>query len=220
MGIYSSRSAFWNEKMTDDWYENVSKWVAEYGDKVNGFGRPYDIWQYTSNGQIGDINDRFDMNFMLNNVFDIKPVLPKTEQVNVYYRARVNGEWLPEVKNTEDFAGIQGKCMTDIAIKVDKGAIKYRVHILGSGWLPYVDGYNINDSKNGYAGNGRPIDAVEVYYFTPDNIRPYQYAFYRVSRVNGEYYSWQRDNSTDGMDGYAGVFGKAIDKLQIKIKEN
>lgn len=48
MGIYSSRSAFWNEKMTDDWYENVSKWVAEYGDKVNGFGRPYDMWQYSS----------------------------------------------------------------------------------------------------------------------------------------------------------------------------
>ena len=48
MGIYSSRSAFWNEKMTDKWYDNISKWVAEYGDKVNNFNRTYDIWQHTS----------------------------------------------------------------------------------------------------------------------------------------------------------------------------
>ena len=27
MGIYSSRSAFWNEKMTDKWYDGISKWV-------------------------------------------------------------------------------------------------------------------------------------------------------------------------------------------------
>ena len=69
MGIYSSRSAFWNEKMTDKWYDNISKWVAEYGDKVNNFNRTYDIWQHTSKGRIDGINGNVDMNVMYNSIF-------------------------------------------------------------------------------------------------------------------------------------------------------
>ncbi|MBQ2286131.1 MAG: glycoside hydrolase family 25 protein, partial [Clostridia bacterium] len=61
MGIYSSRSAFWNEKMTDGWYATVSKWVAEYDDCVNDFDRSYDIWQYTSKGSIDGIDGNVDL---------------------------------------------------------------------------------------------------------------------------------------------------------------
>ena len=64
MGIYSSRSAFWNEKMTDKWYNGISKWVAEYDDKVHDFNRPYDIWQNTSKGRIDGINGNVDMNII------------------------------------------------------------------------------------------------------------------------------------------------------------
>lgn len=141
------------------------------------------------------------------------------KNVNVFYKACTNGKWLPEVKNTEDYAGIQGKAITDIAIKVDKGSVKYRVHIKGGKWLPYVTGYNTSDSNNGYAGNGKPIDLIEVYYYTPDNIRPYKSAYYRVSPIGKNYYSWQIDNSTkNGMDGYAGALGITIDRLQIEIQ--
>ena len=69
MGIYSSRSAFWNEKMSDPWYDNVSKWVAEYGAKVNNFNRTYDIWQHTSKGRIDGISGNVDMNIMYNSIF-------------------------------------------------------------------------------------------------------------------------------------------------------
>ena len=69
MGIYSSRSAFWNEKMTDKWYDNISKWVAEYGAKVNNFNRTYDIWQHTSKGRIDGISGNVDMNIMYNSIF-------------------------------------------------------------------------------------------------------------------------------------------------------
>lgn len=69
MGIYSSRSAFWNEKMTDKWYDNISKWVAEYGDNVNNFNRTYDIWQHTSKGRIDGISGNVDMNVMYNSIF-------------------------------------------------------------------------------------------------------------------------------------------------------
>lgn len=92
MGIYSSRSAFWNEKMSDPWYDNVSKWVAEYGDKVNDFNRTYDIWQHTSKGAIDGINGNVDMNVMYNNVFSFEqaPSVKSNEQLADEV---INGKW-------------------------------------------------------------------------------------------------------------------------------
>ena len=77
---------------------------------------------------------------------------------NYTYRVKTNNKWLPEVNGRNDFAGILGKAITGIAIK----GCSYRVHIKGAGWLPYVNGYNINDSNNGYAGNGKIIDAIQI----------------------------------------------------------
>ncbi|MDU6438185.1 MAG: hypothetical protein E6551_13490, partial [Lachnospiraceae bacterium] len=84
---------------------------------------------------------------------------------------------------------------------------------------PYVTGCNWNDHNNGYAGTGQPIDAIEVYYNTPADYAAkygYQKAQYRVSPVNGAYWSWQYDIETgNGQDGYAGAFGQAIDRFQL-----
>lgn len=75
------------------------------------------------------------------------------------YRVRSNGKWLPAVRGRSDYAGYSnGSGITDIAIK---GA-RYRVHVLGSGWLGWVNGYDIHDYQNGYAGNGKLIDALEI----------------------------------------------------------
>lgn len=139
---------------------------------------------------------------------------PKDNKVNVYYRVKtVNYGWLPEVKNLNDYAGYNNDRITGIAIKVDKGAIKYRVHIKGGDWLPYVNGYNINDYINGFAGNGQVIDAIEVYYYTPNSIRPFKRAKYKVND-----YAWQYDNETsNGQDGYAGAMGVSAKKFQIEI---
>lgn len=136
-------------------------------------------------------------------------------QVNIYYRAKTEKHgWLPEVKNLEDYAGYEDSPIIGLAMKVDKGTIKYRVHIKGGNWLPYVTGYDVNNFENGYAGDGRIIDAVEVYYYTPDNIRPYKKAKYKVNN-----YDWQYDNEkTNGQDGYAGVYGVVATKFQIVIE--
>lgn len=78
------------------------------------------------------------------------------------YCVRVNGRWLPEVIGRQDYAGIIGKPITDVAIS---GNVKYRVHVKNKKrWLPFVYGsnYNINDYINGYAGNGSIIDAIEI----------------------------------------------------------
>ena len=43
-------------------------------------------------------------------------------------------------------------------------------------------------------------------------------AKYRTSRVGADYYSWQYDDEkSNGQDGYAGSFGKSMDKLQITL---
>lgn len=139
----------------------------------------------------------------------------RNNQVNVYYRVRTQKHgWLSEVKNLEDYAGYQNNPITGVAIKVDKGSIKYRVHVKGGKWLGWITQYNINDYINGYAGNGKPIDAIEIYYSTPSNIRPYKKAKYKINN-----YAWQYDNEkTNGQDGYAGAFGVTATKLQISIE--
>lgn len=140
-------------------------------------------------------------------------------QIHFKYRARVGGKWLPEVTNLEDYAGIRGKTITDIAIGVDIGKVWYQVHEKGGDWLPKVTGYNIKDAINGFAGDGSPIDAIRVYYETPEDYAAqhgYQKAQYRVSLVRGAYLPWQFDTeTTKGQDGYAGAIGKAIERFQI-----
>ena len=140
---------------------------------------------------------------------------PSSKSVNVTYRVKTKKHgWLPEVKNLTDFAGYENSPITDVAIKVDKGSIKYRVHVKGGNWLPWVTGYNINDIKNGYAGNGCEIDAIQVYYYTPNDIRPFKKAKYKVNN-----YSFQNDtDTTNGQDGYAGVYGVNVTKFQIVIE--
>lgn len=136
--------------------------------------------------------------------------------VNAFYRVRTQKhQWLQEVKNLDDYAGYENSPITGLAIKVDKGSIRYRVHLKGKDWLPFVTGYNINDFNNGFAGDGiSVIDAVEVYYYTPNDIRPYKKAKYKV---NG--YPYQYDNEKgNGQDGYAGVMGVPATKFQIVIE--
>ncbi len=143
--------------------------------------------------------------------------------VTVTYAVKLeDGTVLPEVQNLEDYAGIKGRRIIGIAARVDRGELKYQVHTLGGGWLPYVTGCGWSDAVNGYAGNGCVIDALRVYYSTPDDIVEeygYKKAKYRVAPVERDYYSWQHDNETSGgQDGYAGMFGKPIDRVQIVIE--
>ena len=164
------------------------------------------------NGSKEQIRDVCAISGIPNAIGSYESDLGKNIKPDVLYRVQTGGKWLSTVRNLEDFAGIKGKAITGLAIKVTSGAIKYRVHIKGGGWLPYVTGFDIYDSKNGYAGNGKPIDAIEVIFEGNKTAR------YRVSPLKKNYYSWQNDNQiTSGQDGYAGMFGKSIDKVQIEI---
>lgn len=151
-----------------------------------------------------------------------KPSVPKQEVVFTY-AVKAGGKILPEVTNLDDWAGMgDGIPITDVAIKANIGHVKYRIHVKGDKWLGWVTGYNWNDHNNGYAGmgNGTPIDAIQIYYETPEDYareHGYQKAQYRVSPVMSDgYYSWQYDDEVrNGQDGYAGCFGLEIDKFQL-----
>ena len=144
-----------------------------------------------------------------------------TSKPNIWYQVcTAEDGWLPVAKNLEKYAGKDGHAITKIAIKVDKGKVWYQAHVKGGGWLGKVTGWNYKEPINGYAGNGKPIDALRVYYTTPDDIRntgAVYCAKYKTSPINsGAYYDWQIDTDTDnGMDGYAGAFGVAMDKISL-----
>ena len=138
--------------------------------------------------------------------------LPFAPIHHVNYRVYA-GKWWPTVTDcndtgTDGYAGVKGKSMTALIAKPDSGILRYRVHLKADGrWLPWVQ----NDSD--YAGNiGEAIDAVQM---VLEGVDGYQVQ-YRVS-AGGRWYGWCTGLTDKSGDGYAGVFGKAIDRIQIKI---
>ena len=136
------------------------------------------------------------------------------ETVHATYRA-YTGKWLSTITdcndvNTYGYAGIQGKKMTALIAKADKGTLRYRVHLLKEKrWLPWVS--NFDD----HAGNiGQDIDAVQMELKDADGYE----VKYRVSPTEKKgWYGWCTGLTNSAGDGYAGVFGKPIDCIQVKI---
>lgn len=101
------------------------------------------------------------------------------------------------------FAGIFGRPIDSVAVS---GGFRYRVHVLGGGWLSEVTGFNTNDSNNGFAGIiGKKIDGFMI--------KGLKYRCHTVS--SGWLSEVDGYNSNDRNNGYAGVFGESIDAIVI-----
>lgn len=139
----------------------------------------------------------------------------KVEKPTLTYRVYADGKWYSEVKGLSNIAGRKKQAISAVAVKVSKGNIKYRVHLLNGDWLDWVDGYDINDSNNGYAGiKGKVIDAIQVEF---SGVGDYK-ATYRVRKQGAGFWDWQHNTEKDSnQDGYAGLFGAKIDGLQITL---
>ena len=139
-----------------------------------------------------------------------KPSAPAAETIDVIYRTYTSNRWLPEVKNCEDYAGIENQTIRCITAKAAKGVLHYRVHIIGGGWLSWITAANTADWLHGYAGlPGYNVDGVQAYLTGVDGYE----VEYRVSKVGStNYYPWVK-----GAFDYAGEYGRAIDKLQMRI---
>ena len=88
--------------------------------------------------------------------------------------------------------------------------IKYAVHIKGGKWQKEVTGFNINDAKNGYSGNGKAIDGIIIF---GKGIK------YKVKlKANQQWLGTVKSdkaNYKDSDKGYAGIFGSVIDEIMI-----
>lgn len=147
-------------------------------------------------------------------------------KVNVSYGLHVlGGGWLDEVTNfgagDNGFAGLPNHQHDLLYIKVDHGSVKYRVHTVKSGWLPWVTKGDRNDTVNGCAGiTSEAIDGVQIVFLTPAG-EPYQQAYYRSQTTQRA--GWLGVVCDDGTslpqytDTYAGMFGEPLDRLQIGI---
>lgn len=126
--------------------------------------------------------------------------------------------WLDWVTALEDYAGIRGHAIKGLAIRANDGHhIDYACHIKGGDWLETVnsDDVDTDDFERGFAGDlSHEIDAVKCY--AHNDSKSGERAAYRVSSLNQDYYDWQYDYEiSGGQDGYAGSFGKAIDRFQL-----
>ena len=136
---------------------------------------------------------------------------PKTISIpDVTYQVHLaGGSWLANVKNTSDFAGLENRPIDGIKANVSTGHIRYRAHIIGGSWLPWVT------DRTDYAGlYGKYIDCIQMELSGLDGYS----VEYRVSTAKSKsYLPWVRSWNDKTEDGYAGIYGVAVDKLQIRI---
>lgn len=142
---------------------------------------------------------------------------PVSNIVNIYYQVETKEDGvLPMVKNLEDYAGWSDHPIRYLAMKTDKGGLKYRVTTTSGLTLPWVTECDINNHNTGCAGNGEPIATVEAYYYTPKDIikeSGYKYIYYKVND-----YPYQKDTiKGSGFDGYAGERSVVATKFQAYI---
>jgi len=159
-------------------------------------------------GYMGDSGNAYGvhLHFEIRNTYDhridpepyLNTDLPQ-EVRNITYQVYDNtkGYWLPNVVvGSSEYAGNFGNPIG--GVYADK--YRVRVHDMKKGyWLPWVS------NRNDYAGNlGNNIDGLQV-----------EGATYRVHLRGGSWLPWvsKVDNTNQG---YAGIYGRAIDAIQIK----
>lgn len=144
----------------------------------------------------------------------------KEQKINVKYRVYANNKWYGEITNNNNvnengYAGVEHSAIRGLVAQSDKGTLKYRVHIKNGGWLSWISAYNINDWTNGCAGiKTKDIDAVQL---DLQGLPGYNVK-YRVSTLeSNNYLSWITGYNTINSNGYAGIYGQSIDKIQMEI---
>ncbi len=124
----------------------------------------YQVWDDTKNKWLPNVKNNTDYAGIKGN--NICCVYANLTKGNINYKVHTKGgKWLPEVKNRTDYAGIYNKPIDAVMFKTDTGkTVKYRVHLQRKNkWLPWVSGYNMADTNNGYAGIiGQEIDAIQI----------------------------------------------------------
>ena len=239
VGLYSSYYTF-QTYFTDEVKNKYDIWLAHVG---NG-GAPLsntdypghkEMWQYSWKGRYSGINGDVDEDWSYVDyaaqdgddepaptpepVKPVDPPKPVEKNIDVVYSAYIPSRWLGEIKNCNDvdtngYAGIENCIISGFGAKASEGNLKYRVRVKtydGKGkWLGWITQFNKADWNNGAAGYpGYTVDGIQL---ELNGVPGYQ-VMYRVSTFGtGTYLPWVK-----GLEDYAGLCGKAIDKIQVKI---
>ena len=196
-------------KLYDSYYDTMPKWVAQYYSSCTYKGK-YDMWQYSSDGAVTGIAGRVDMNYDYTNLANIcgddssSGTIANDDNNDVIYQVYTT-DWLSNVTGESDYAGIPGKQITRLTASINSGSIQYQVHTVGGDWLPWVTD---RTDFAGYSAGDKAIDAIRA-----KLVDTSKYSLQlRVAPIGGEYYSWVTDDND-----YAGSYGKAIDKVQMRL---
>ena len=222
---YYSNLDYLRNKLDTDRLKRYDLWLADY---YGGPEYPCGMQQFTDAGRVRGIDGDVDLDIAYydyptrlaeKGCNGLKTSSPVQGEILAEYRVRgKKGGWYPPVRNLSDYAGAVGDAITDIAVKVSRGSVRYRVHIQGGGWLPYVTGYDIGNAANGYAVTGRPSTRWKSTMRPPMIFAPIVKPNTGSVPLGGGYWPWQYDRETNGsQDGYAGVFGRQIDRFQLTI---
>lgn len=154
-----------------------------------------------------------ELDILNKNVSNDKKSKTKKKKIDVKYQVYTN-KWLPNVKNTEDYAGIYGSSISGFRGNIEGNAekLKYKVHTKNDSWLGEIQNRQKDKSGDDFAGIlGKPIDAIMIK-STKGKAR------YRVHTKNGTWLPWVTGyKEKDHNNGYAGILGKEIDGIQVDI---
>lgn len=140
-----------------------------------------------------------------------------TSKIDVIYQAYDNvlKKFLAEIKNyntvnTNGYAGWLGHSLGGLRVKASKGTITVQSHIKGGSWLSPITKWD--DTNSGYSGlYGKELDMIMIKSSEGT-------ARYRVHIKNGNWLDWvTKFDINDSVNGMAGIYGKAIDCIQIEI---
>ena len=153
------------DKGWDRFLNMIQKKLNGSSNKKNSINNDiiYQIWDDVKNKWLPNVVNDSDYAGIYGH--DVCCIYASASVGNLYYQVHYKGgKWLPEVTNREDYAGLYNKPIDGFMIKSDVRQLTYRVHLRRTNkWLPWVTGYNQNDSKNGYAGIvGQEIDAIQI----------------------------------------------------------
>lgn len=191
-GVYASLS-WWNNHLTA--VTGYIRWVAQWATKCTYSGT-YDMWQYSETGSVPGINGMVDMNYCYRNFSELSGTASTTPAENVpdvtYQVYTDKSGWLPTVKNTDDFAGIDGQAIKGIRVQVYGDTAAVETHQMSDGSI---------DKLTVYAGKHTVCYRVRV-----------------IGQSN--YLDWMENKKDTGgsADTFAGISGKAIDRVQMYIK--
>ncbi len=190
-------------------YAHLDKVFVKKNDRVK---RGYIIGTMGKSGKAYGVHLHFEVrnsnDVRINPTIYIDNDLPNlTEQIDVIYQVYDNksNKWLRNVTNDTDYAGNIGNPIGGLYVNLTKGSIKYRVHEINNKWLPLVT------NRDDYAGNlKKDIDGLQI---MSEDVS----IMYRVHLIGNVWLPWV-DKFDDTSSGYAGIFGKKIDAIQLKVK--